>query len=291
MTPDEYRERTRSVTTAHGEFVYLDEGEGQPVLFLHGLFMSAFMWHRVIDAISDDRRCIAYNLPHHGGSTVPDEQGLTLSDHVDMIVAFCDALGLETFDVVANDTGGALAQGLAIRLPDRVRTLTLTNCEAKDWLPSYDDLAQMVHQLATQGHLAAALVAGHDDLAAARQGPLAEPYQWPDRISDDEILAIIEPHQATLDGARNIERSMLALEREQLVDLEPKLRELQVPTLLAWGTADKVFPLHLAEWLRETIPGAQELVAIDGGKLFWPFERGEELVPHVRRHWEQAVPA
>src|SRR5688500_8418437 len=132
MTPDEYTQRRRSITTAHGEFTYLDEGEGPPVLFLHGLFMSAFMWHRVVDALEGERRCIAYNLPFHGGSTVADDQGLTLDDHVDMILGFCDALGLDAFDVVANDTGGALAQGLAVRAPDRVRTLTLTNCEAKD---------------------------------------------------------------------------------------------------------------------------------------------------------------
>src|SRR3712207_6168465 len=55
MTPDEYRQRTRTITTAHGEFTYLDEGEGPPVLFLHGLFMSAFMWHRAVDALAQER--------------------------------------------------------------------------------------------------------------------------------------------------------------------------------------------------------------------------------------------
>ena len=291
MTPDEYRARTRSIATPHGEFTYLDEGEGPPVLFLHGLFMSAYMWHRVIDEVKGQRRCVAYNLPFHGGSTVSDEQGLALSDHVEMIVAFCDALGLEDFDLVANDTGGALAQGLAVRAPGRVRTLTLTNCEAKDWLPSEDDLAQMVDQLARRGELAAGLVAAYENLDMARQGPFAEPYQWPDRLSDDEVRAVMEPHQASLEGAQRIERSMMALDKEQLIALEPKLRELAVPTILVWGTADTVFPLHLAEWLRETIPGCDELVEIDGGKLFWPFERGEELVPHLRRHWEHAVHA
>jgi pimeloyl-ACP methyl ester carboxylesterase len=291
MRPDEYKALKQVVSTSHGKFTYLDVGEGPPVLFVHGLFMSSFFWHRVIDEISDERRCIAYNLPFHSGSEVAEDQELTLSANVEMLAGFCDALELDSFDVVANDTGGALAQGLAVRDPDRLRTLTLTNCEARDWMPSKDDLAQLVATLARDGNLAPALKAAYDDLDAARQGPFAAPYQWPDRIGNDELRAILEPHHASVEAARQVERFVDSLAPEQLVALEPGLRELQVPTLLVWGTADPIFPLELAHWLMETLPRCDELIEIDQGKLFWPFERGDELVPHLRRRWAKAAAA
>jgi pimeloyl-ACP methyl ester carboxylesterase len=289
MTYDEYKARRRTVETPAGTFAYLDVGEGPPVLFLHGLFVSAYMWHHVIDELKADRRCLAYNLPAHGGTEVPEDQPLTLDANVELLESFCQALELDDFDLVANDTGGALAQAFTVRHPDQVRTLALTNCEARDWMPSHDDLAQMVTALARQGGLAPALKAGYDDLDAARKGPFAAPYQWPERLTDDEIRGIMEPHQATLEGARRLERFARSLEPEQLAALEPALRELRVPTVAVWGTADTVFPLELAHWLRDTIPSLHEVIEIEGGKLFWPFERGAELVPPLRRHWERAT--
>jgi pimeloyl-ACP methyl ester carboxylesterase len=289
MTYDEYQAAKRTVATPFGDFAYVDVGEGPAAVFVHGLFMSGYMWHRSIEAVGDGRRCIAYNLPAHGGSTVAPDQALDLEANVDMLEAFCDALGLETFDLVANDTGGAFAQGLAARSPNRVRTLALTNCEARDWMPSKSDLAQLVGKLAEEGQLAQVLKANYDDRDAAREGAFAATIQWPERLSDDEVRGIMEPHQATLEGARRLERFVMSLAAEQLVAIEPRLRQLDVPTIAVWGTADPVFPLELAHWLRDTIPGLREVVEIEGGLLFWPWERGEELAPHLRRHWDSTA--
>jgi pimeloyl-ACP methyl ester carboxylesterase len=281
----EYKAELQKITTPHGEFSYVDVGEGPPAVFVHGLFVSAFMWRGVIAELRRERRCIAYNLPHHGGSTVAGDQDLSVEANAEMLEAFCEALGLERIDLVGNDTGGAFAQALAVRRPDVLRSLTLTNCEARDVLPSSNDLAQLVSSLAEQGQLAAALKAGYDDREAARRGPFAAPYEWPERFSDDDLRGIMEPHQASIEAARNLERFIGSLSADQLVALEPRLRELQVPTLCVWGTGDDVFPLELAHWLRDTIPGCDEVVEVEGGKLFWPFERPDELAGALRRHW------
>jgi pimeloyl-ACP methyl ester carboxylesterase len=283
----EYRDQLETITTDHGEFSYVDVGEGAPVLFVHGLFVSAYMWSGTIAELRGERRCIAYNLPHHGGTRVPDDHDLSVEANAEMLEAFCAALGLERLDLVGNDTGGAFAQALAVRRPDLLRSLTLTNCEARDVLPSSSELAQLVQTMAEQGQLAPALKAGYDDRDAARKGPLAAPYQWPERFSDDDLRGIMEPHQASVEAARNIERFMTSLSSDQLLALEPKLRELEVPTLCVWGTGDDVFPLELAHWLRDMIPGCDEVVEIEGGRLFWPFERGPELASALRRHWAE----
>jgi pimeloyl-ACP methyl ester carboxylesterase len=287
MDYGEYQAERKTISTPHGEFAYVDVGDGAAVLFVHGLFVSGYMWRQVIAELRDERRCVAYNLPHHGGTQVADDHDLSVEANAEMLESFCDELGLEQFDLVGNDTGGAFAQALTVRRPDLVRSLTLTNCEARDVLPSPNELAQMVNDLAEQGQLAPALKAGYDDRDAARKGPFAAPYQWPERFSDDDLRGIMEPHQASVEAARNLERFIGGLEAAQLVAIEPGLRELQVPTLCVWGTGDDIFPIELAHWLKDTIPGCREVVEVEGGKLFWPFERGPELAAALRRHWAE----
>ena len=70
-----------------------------------------------------------------------------------------------------------------------------------------------------------------------------------------------------------------------LAAVEPALRRLTVPTLIVWGTGDIFFRPRYAHWLRDTIPGATQVVTIDGGRLFFPDERAADLVPHLCAHW------
>jgi len=68
----------------------------------------------------------------------------------------------------------------------------------------------------------------------------------------------------------------------------PALARLQVPTLIVWGTADMFFKPTWAYWLRDTIPGATEVIEFDGARLFFPDERATEFAAALRRHWAAA---
>jgi pimeloyl-ACP methyl ester carboxylesterase len=72
-----------------------------------------------------------------------------------------------------------------------------------------------------------------------------------------------------------------------LLEVEPALRELRVPTLVVWGTGDEFFDVKWAYWLRDTIPGVTEVVELEGAKLFFPDERGAELAPYLAKHWSR----
>jgi pimeloyl-ACP methyl ester carboxylesterase len=85
--------------------------------------------------------------------------------------------------------------------------------------------------------------------------------------------------------ARALERFIIALGEDQLAPIEPALRRLEAPTLIAWGTGDTVFPLERAHWLADTIPGARPVVEVEGARLFWPEERPELLASLLTEHW------
>src|SRR6201995_1460934 len=113
----------RSVTTRSGEISYLDIGPGRAAVFVHGIAPNAYLWRNVIGVLAGQqpgqRRYIALDLPLHGRSPVTDGQELALPALAAALEDFCDALGLAGIDLVANATGGAVAQIFAARHPQR----------------------------------------------------------------------------------------------------------------------------------------------------------------------------
>jgi pimeloyl-ACP methyl ester carboxylesterase len=289
MNLEQFNSIRKTVKTEAGELGYAELGEGPPAVFIHGLFVSSYLWRDVIEQVSDERRCIAYDLPAHGLSQVKGDQDLSIPAQAEILEGFCEALGLEDIDLVANDTGGAFAQAFAVRRPDLLRTLTLTNCEADDVLPADDPVPQLAAELAAKGELVQLLVEQSRSMEFARGDlGLGVALQYPDRITEEDLSGYLQPHSGTEDRAREVQRFLAALDVQDLIGLKPGLERVEVPTLIVWGTGDRFFPVRLAHWLRDTIPGTREVVEVEGGALFWPGERPDELVPHLRRHWATA---
>jgi pimeloyl-ACP methyl ester carboxylesterase len=278
-----------TAATRFGEISYLDLGAGPTALFVHGIATNAYLWRHVMDALSGQRRCIAIDLPLHGQSPVTAEQDLSLAALAAGLDDFCEVLGLTGIDLVANDTGGAIAQIFAARHPQRLATLTLTNCDTVDNLPP-EAFKPMV-ELAAAGNLAPSAVAMFANLEAAAQISFASGYEHLDRIDRDVIRSYLQPCFGTIERARQFERLLVSLDVADLQAVMPQLRELTVPTLVVWGTGDAFFDVSWAYWLRDTIPGTTRVVTVDGARLFFPEERPMDLVPHLEQHWAAAAAA
>jgi pimeloyl-ACP methyl ester carboxylesterase len=270
-----------TVSTDVGDLSYLDIGTGPVALFVHGIATNAFLWRNVIGGLTTERRCIAIDLPLHGHSPVTAD--VSLAGLASALAAFCDALGLGPIDLVANDTGGAVAQIFAARHPERLASLTLTNCDTDGNMPP-EALKPVIEQ-AKAGTLAPLAVALFQDPGAAAQATFGELYEDLERVEPWLIRSYLEPVAGTLERARELERLLVALDPADLSAVTPLLAKLTVPTLVAWGTGDKTFDVHWAYWLQDTIPGATGVVTIDGARAFFPDERAAEFVPHLERHW------
>jgi pimeloyl-ACP methyl ester carboxylesterase len=289
MQLSELNAHRHTAATRFGEISYLDFGAGPTALFVHGIATNAYLWRHVMDALSGQRRCIAIDLPLHGQSPVTAEQDLSLAALAAGLDDFCEVLGLTGVDLVANDTGGAIAQIFAARHPQRLATLTLTNCDTVDNLPP-EAFKPMV-ELAAAGNLAPSAVAMFADLEAAAQISFASGYEHLDRIDRDVIRSYLQPCFGTIERARQFERLLVSLDVADLQAVMPQLRELTVPTLVVWGTGDAFFDVSWAYWLRDTIPGTTRVVTVDDARLFFPEERPMDLVPHLEQHWAAVAAA
>ena len=276
----------KHVTTPYGEIAYTEKGEGPPAVFVHGVFLNGFLWRHVIDQVSDLRRCIAIDLLAHGETRPKPDTEMSFTAQAEMIASVFEALGLQTADVVSNDSGGGIAQIFAANYPERIRTLTLTNCDTHDnWPPA----AFQPTMAAVKGGLlrkTGPVILANP--AAGRQA-LGAGYERPDQVSDETILAYLEPIVRSTENIERLERFFSQMDPGETVAVEPKLRELSAPTLIVWGTGDVFFDVKWAHWLKDTIPGAREPVVAEGAKLFFPDERPELLVEPLRALWSDAA--
>ena len=289
MQLSELNAHRHTATTRFGEISYLDVGAGPTALFVHGIATNAYLWRHVMDALRGQRRCIAIDLPLHGQSPVTAEQDLSLAALAAGLDDFCEVLGLTGVDLVANDTGGAIAQIFAARHPQRLATLTLTNCDTVDNLPP--EAFKPMIELAAAGKLAPSAVAMFANPKAAAQISFASGYEHLDRIDRDVIRSYLQPCFGTIERARQFERLLVSLDVGDLQAVMPQLGELTVPTLVVWGTGDAFFDVSWAYWLRDTIPGTTRVVTVDGARLFFPEERPNDLVPHLAQHWAAVAAA
>lgn len=109
----------REIAVLGSTMSYLEEGEGDVVVFLHGNPSSAYLWRNVIPYVSSTHRVIAPDLIGMGESGKPDI-AYTFADHARYLEAFVDELNLPAITLVSHDWGSALAWDFARRNPDKV---------------------------------------------------------------------------------------------------------------------------------------------------------------------------
>jgi pimeloyl-ACP methyl ester carboxylesterase len=274
---------TQTVPTAAGPAAYVDTGgPGPAALFVHGVGTSNTLWSGVIDQVRGEHRCVAVDLPLHGGT--PPAADYSLGATADFVAHFCAALGLTDVDLVAHDTGGAISQIFAARHPEVLRSFTLTNCDTHDNVPPKAFLPTVL--LARAGLLARVMPRLTRDLPRARRRLFGGTYQDVERLPLDVLRGWVEPVAGTLERAREFQRWVAGLRPRDLLAAEPDLRELRAPTLIVWGTGDQFFDVKWAYWVRDLIPGATEVVEVPDARLFFPHERPADLAEPLLRFWK-----
>jgi len=273
-----------SVQTASGHISYREQGAGPVALFVHGVLLNSYLWRHQLADLSDMRRNIAVDLLAHGNTEVTPDQDVSVTANATMLKEFLDALKIDRVDLVGNDSGGGIAQIFAALYPERLRSLTLTDCDAhNNWPP---EAFKPFLAMAAAGGLCGTLEAMLSDKRIFRSPQALGPaYEQPEQLSDDSIEAYLRPLVRTEQRTRDLQRFLAAFDNRHTLAIEPQLKALKVPTLVIWGTDDVYFDVKWSHWLSDTIPGTRRRVEFDGARIFFPEERWEEFDKELRAHW------
>jgi pimeloyl-ACP methyl ester carboxylesterase len=257
-----------------GKIRYRDTGQGQPLVFVHGLLVDGLLWRKVTPLLEGEFRCIVPDWPlgsHRTALTPSADRSPRGMAH--LIADFLEAMELEEVTLVANDTGGAIAQLLVTERPDRVGRLVLTPCDCyENFLPP--DFRPLQWAARVPGALTA--FAQPMRLAAVRRSRLGFGLLTKRPIPDEITWGWLEPSLGNPAIRRDVIGLLRGIDKRDTLAAAQKLRGFDRPTLLAWAREDVVFKLRFAERLAGDIPNSR-LELIDDSRSFVPEDQPERL--------------
>jgi pimeloyl-ACP methyl ester carboxylesterase len=281
--------RRRFVTTPYGDIACLVRGTGPAALFLHGFPLNADQWRDSVVALAPYRRCIAPDFLGLGFTRVAENARVDPETQVRMLVALLDALGVAAADVIANDSGGAVAQLLLAHHPERVRTLLLTNCDTE--IESPPAAMRPVIELAKQGRFADEWLApwlADPALARSAQGIGGLCYVNPAQPTDAALRSYFTPLLTSAKRKQRLHQYAVALENNALTGIGPALRDSRAPVRVVWGVDDTIFSAAGADHLAQAFGNSRGVRRLENAKLFWPEERPDVIAAQARILWESA---
>ena len=237
-------------------------GAGEPVVLLHGFPTSGHLWNEVVPLLPSGHRVVVLDLLGFGRSDRPVEGRVDLRSHADRLIAVLNALGINFACVVGHDIGGAIAQIVAVRHPQRVSRLGLIDSAAFDaWPPREVKLARAMLPLTR--HLPPSWI--HSIVRA----DMLRGYQDHEKGAHD-IDLYLRPFLES-DGRNALMTHLHALSSAETEAVAPRLKEIVSPTAIVWGESDPFLPVSIGERLRDAIPQST-LEVIPGARHFVPHE-------------------
>lgn len=266
------------VRLSAGVVRYQDSGSGPPVLFVHGLLVDGRLWRDVVPQLESSLRCIVPDLPMGAHRTEMNaDADLTPHGIADLLAEFITAIGLEEATVVANDTGGAIAQMLTARYPEKVTGLLLTPCD------TYDNfLPLMFRYLQIAARVPGLLLAILLPLRLRRLRRLPFAFGWlskrgvPAELSDAWVGTVLGVRASR----RDVIKLLKGIRKRDLVQTAEQLKGFQRPVLLAFAPEDRFFKLAHGERMAKELPNAR-LEQIADSFAFAPFDQPERVAELV----------
>ncbi len=247
---------------------YLRCGSGPPLILIHGLMAFSFSWRFTLPALAPHFTCYAVDLLGMGHSERVPDLPVDFDSQARRMAQFMDAVSIDSADVIGTSHGGAVAMTLAAHTPERVRRLVLV-APANPWSKIGSVLAAIIATRVGR-YLFLRLASRWNEAAKAR---MVRMYGDPSRMPPDSFptysAAVAIP--GTLE---QVARMMLSW-RHDLSALKRSLPRIShLPTLLVWGTRDRIVDPRSAARLQAAFSNAK-LVMIEGaGHL--PYEEAPE---------------
>ena len=248
---------------------YLDEGEGDPVLLLHGEPTWSFLYRKLIPPLAAVARCIAPDYFGFGRSDKPTERAwYSYERHVASITRLVEHLDLRRITLVVQDWGGPVGFRFAVENPERVAKIVVMNtgigarAPSDEWLRFQSFMRRVGTEIVAGQLIRLSLIQPTtDEIIAAYDAPFPVPESRIGIVQFPELVATSADHPSG--------PAMLAV--------RDRLREFNRPALVLFGDSDPIFSRRAAEVMAELLPNAELDPPLEGAGHFLQEDRGELL--------------
>src|SRR5215510_19637 len=216
------------------------EGDGTSIVFLHGFPLSGATWDGVIRHLRDHFTCYTLDLIGLGASRSTAADDYSSQGQARAFRATLRGLGVDSYALVGNDTGGWIARELALIDAGRVSQLVLTNTEIPlhrpPWIPTY----QLLAQLPGSGSVFQQLLR----FGAFRRSSMGFGGCFHDlsHIGGEFHRRFVEPLVTSSERMEGAMQFLRQMKFGRLDEFRTLHRQLEMPTLFIWGADDPTFP-------------------------------------------------
>jgi pimeloyl-ACP methyl ester carboxylesterase len=263
--------QTRTTTIDGTPVRWVEQGEGQPVVLVHGLPTSPALWRHVVPLLPG-LRVLALELTGYGES-IPagEDRDLSVGAQADRLTAWLDHLDVGPATLVGHDLGGGVVHIAAVRRPDLCAGLMVADAVGYDGWPvpevkalkAIAPLVALLPGFALKPGFGVLLARGHDDAAAAKEA----------------FGLHYRPYAEHGSGAA-LTRQVLALDVRDTLAVQDRLPTLDVPARVVWGVADPFMELQYGERFARDL--GTTLRRIEGGKHFTPEDHPDVVAEEIR---------
>lgn len=281
-----YRRSRRFAEVSLSRVAYVERGRGPAALFVHGYPLNGFQWRGALERLHAHRRCIAPDVMGMGFTQTPEGQGISPATQAAMLAMLLDSLHVDAVDLVANDSGGLVAQLFLAKHPQRVRTLLLTNCDVDENSPP-PQFVPFIEQ-AKKGTFVDDFIVPQlkdKELARSAKGMGGLAYTHPESLTDETIETYFRPLVETPLKKAQVNQYAVSMGTNSLTAIRQALRQWKGPARMVWGLKDVLFGVQWAEWLDRTLPGSRGVRKVEGANLFFPEEMPDLIAEEAARLW------
>ena len=245
----------RKIADIYDGISYVDQGNGIPILFIHGTLSNADTWRKIIPELSKNYRCIAIDLPIGGHSiALNDSVDLTPTGISNIILQFLQSLQIDRTIIVSNDTGGAYAQIFASMYPQRVEKLIFSNCEVQQIFPP-KKFKYLINAVKIPGftYLLSQTLKVKKMLKSNLMMGLLSHSVTEEEFSELYFKSFIQKKEIRKNFVTNVK----SWSPKYTIEAAKKLKKEDFPVLILWGEDDKLlFPIELGIQLKNIFANA-----------------------------------
>ncbi|SFC31345.1 haloalkane dehalogenase [Pseudoalteromonas denitrificans] len=268
---------------------YIEKGNGDPILFIHGCPTSSYLWRNIIPFVSNTHKAVAFDLIGMGGSNKP-KKPYTFIDNYRVLEGFIDALGLKNITLVVHDWGAALGFEYARKNTENVKAIAFMEAVLPPIFPqvSYDAMGEEIGALfksfrdPIEG--VELLINQHMFIEKTLPDFILRPldkvtwdqYKAPFLNQDDRTALLTWPKELPIAGEPKDNVVLMA-------DIEAFMCSSQIPMLLLYSDPGILTPPELVPWYQENI---KNLSIVHVGKGLHFIQEDEPiLIGEAIAHW------
>lgn len=268
----------RRVDIPAGAISYRERGAGSPIVFVHGVAVNGDLWRHVVPGLVNGHRCISPDLPW-GSHSIPlkPDTDVSLPGMARVVADFLEALDLDDVAIVANDTGGAVAQVLVGRHPERIARLVLTSCDAFEKFPP---TPQKYLEVTARLRLLTWIVAYTAKFKLVQRLPTAYGFVTSRPMPADIMRSFTDPIRLNAGVRRDFRRMLSAVDTKYTFEAADRLTTFDKPALVLWAENDKIFPREHGQRLARLLPQGQ-FGLIPNSRTFIPEDQPELLTAAI----------